>query len=139
MVDVERILQIPINNQGFNDFIAWRGTKHGRYTVKSGYYIQWKHQFGPGAGQLSLPGSPAQNHVWGILWKSKVPSKVQIFYLACLTWYYPFEVHSGKSTHWGHCSLSNMCSRCGGCQASPFRVPNSQGGLANFKYSTCDR
>jgi hypothetical protein len=49
-VDVERILQIPINNHGFDDFIAWRGTRHGMYTVKSGYYIQWKHQFGPRAG-----------------------------------------------------------------------------------------
>jgi hypothetical protein len=28
-VDVSRIMQIPINNQGFDDFIAWHYTKHG--------------------------------------------------------------------------------------------------------------
>jgi hypothetical protein len=28
--DVNRILQIPLNNHGFDDFIAWQFTKHGR-------------------------------------------------------------------------------------------------------------
>jgi hypothetical protein len=42
-VDVERILEIPLNVQGFQDFIAWHYNKNGRYTVKSGYYIQWRH------------------------------------------------------------------------------------------------
>ena len=46
-VDVNRILSIPLNSQGFEDFIAWSGTKHGKYTVRSGYYMQWRHQFVP--------------------------------------------------------------------------------------------
>jgi ribonuclease HI len=78
-VDVQRILQIPLNNQGFDDFIAWKETSHGRYTVKSGYYLQWKHHFGPNAGQFSLPGISAQNPVWRILWKLKILSKIKIF------------------------------------------------------------
>jgi hypothetical protein len=57
-VDVGRILQIPVNSQGFDDFIAWRFTKHGRYTVRSGYHLQWRHQFGPRANHLALPGGP---------------------------------------------------------------------------------
>ena len=32
-VDVFRILQIPINTHGFEDFISWHYTKHGRYSV----------------------------------------------------------------------------------------------------------
>jgi hypothetical protein len=28
-----RILQIPINDQGFDDSISWSFTKHGRYIV----------------------------------------------------------------------------------------------------------
>ena len=34
LVVVSRILQIPINNQGFEDFITWHYTKHGCYTVR---------------------------------------------------------------------------------------------------------
>jgi hypothetical protein len=45
-VDVGRIIQIPINIQGFDDFIAWSFTRHGRYTVRSGYHLQWRHNFG---------------------------------------------------------------------------------------------
>ena len=48
-VDVHRILQIPLNINGFDDFVAWNQTRHGQYTVRSGYYLQWKHQFGPRA------------------------------------------------------------------------------------------
>jgi hypothetical protein len=39
VVDVHRILQIPLHRHGFDDFIAWSETKHGRYTVRSGYYL----------------------------------------------------------------------------------------------------
>jgi hypothetical protein len=73
-LDVRRILQIPLHSQGFDDFIAWGATTHGRYTVRSGYYLQWRHQL---ATQLALPGSSATNPVWKTLWKMKVPSKVQ--------------------------------------------------------------
>jgi hypothetical protein len=32
-VDVGQILEIPLNNQGFEDFIAWNYHKNGRYSV----------------------------------------------------------------------------------------------------------
>jgi hypothetical protein len=38
-VDVNRILQIPLHNRGFDDFVAWGFSKHGRYTVRSGYHL----------------------------------------------------------------------------------------------------
>jgi ribonuclease HI len=78
-VDVGRVLQIPLNNQGFHDFIAWNFTKNGRFTVRSAYHLQWKHQFGPSAGQLALPGQAVTNPVWKIIWQLKVPAKVKIF------------------------------------------------------------
>jgi hypothetical protein len=37
-LDVSIILQIPLHNRGFEDFIAWNFLKHGRYTVRSGYH-----------------------------------------------------------------------------------------------------
>ena len=78
-VDVGRILQIPINTQGFDDFIAWGYTTDGRYTVRSGYYLEWKHKFGPNAAQLASLGASVHNPVWKGLWKLKIPSKVKIF------------------------------------------------------------
>jgi hypothetical protein len=78
-VDVWRILQIPLNNQGFSDFMAWPLTNHGRYTVRSGYHLQWRHQFGPRAAQLALPRRSALNPVWKTILKLKIPGKVKIF------------------------------------------------------------
>jgi hypothetical protein len=57
LVDVHRVVQIPLHNRGFEDFIASSFTKHGRYSVRSGYHVQWRHQFGASAGQLALPRS----------------------------------------------------------------------------------
>jgi hypothetical protein len=58
-IDVTRILQIPISTHGFQDFISWHFTKHGQYTIRSGYHLQWHHQFGPSTGQLrSLVSRP---------------------------------------------------------------------------------
>jgi hypothetical protein len=33
-LDASRVLQIPINNEGFDDIISWHFTKHGRYMVR---------------------------------------------------------------------------------------------------------
>jgi hypothetical protein len=78
-VDVQRILEIPLNNQGFDDFIAWHYNKNGKYSVRSGYHLQWKHAFGSRAGQLALPGSSATNPVSKVLWQLKIPSTCKIF------------------------------------------------------------
>jgi hypothetical protein len=78
-LDVSRILQIPLHNRGFEDFIAWNLSKNGRYTVRSGYHAQWRHQFGNPADHLPLPGSAATNPVWKCLWQLKLPSKIKIF------------------------------------------------------------
>jgi hypothetical protein len=109
-IDVRRILQIPINNQGFDDFIAWHHTKHGRYTVKSGYHLQWRHQFGPSAGQISSPGPSAINPVWKNLWKMKIPGKVKVFIWRALHGVIPLKAilanrHIGTS---GACPIRNQ-------------------------------
>jgi hypothetical protein len=78
-VDVGRILQIPLNNRGFEDFIAWGFSSNGKYSVRSGYHLQWWHQFGPSAGQLSLPGSSIHNPVWKELWQLQILSKLKKF------------------------------------------------------------
>jgi hypothetical protein len=93
-IDVHRILQIPLHNRGFEDFIAWRFTKHGKYTVRSGYHVQWRHQFGASARQLALPGSSALNPVWKSVWQLKIPSKIKKL-LAGAAWYFTAQMHHG--------------------------------------------
>jgi hypothetical protein len=85
-LDAWRILQIPLNPNGFSDFIAWALTKHGFYTVRSAFHCQWHHQFGGVAPQMSLPGASAANPVWRTLWKLQVPGKVNFFCLEDIAW-----------------------------------------------------
>ena len=78
-VDATRILQIPLNFQAFDDFIAWHLTKHGRFTVKSAYHEQWSHKY---RGQY-LPSSSSSSTMQAAIWKKQrelqVPRKIQIF------------------------------------------------------------
>jgi hypothetical protein len=76
-LDVSRILQIPINHHGFEDFVAWSFSKHGMYIVRSAYHLQWRHHFGASGRLLALPGVSATNPVWKILWKLKLSSKIK--------------------------------------------------------------
>jgi hypothetical protein len=107
-VDMGRILQIPLNVQGFEDFIAWSMTSHGHYTVHSGYYTQWKHQFGTRASQLALQGTSAINPVWKILWQLKLPSKVKIFIWRVLHGILPLKCISANQ----HIGTSGSCPIC---------------------------
>jgi hypothetical protein len=86
MVDVNRIMEIPLNNHGFDDFIAWNFSTNGQVLpptvasqIWSGYHLQWRHKFGPSASQLAIPGLAVSNPVWQIIWKLKVLKKVKIF------------------------------------------------------------
>jgi hypothetical protein len=75
-IDVNRILEIPLTNQGFDDFITRNYNKNGRYWVRSGYHLQWKFSFGARVGKLALPSSSVTNHVWKVVWGLKLPSKI---------------------------------------------------------------
>jgi hypothetical protein len=94
-VDVGHILEIPLNNQGFDNFVASNFNENGRYSVRSGSHLQWRHSFGArGEGaQLSLPGSSATNPVWRILWQLKLPSKLKKFPLAGAACDHPSKVN----------------------------------------------
>jgi hypothetical protein len=41
-IDVSRILQIPLTINGFNDFIAWNGTRSGYFSIRLAYHVEWK-------------------------------------------------------------------------------------------------
>jgi hypothetical protein len=45
-LDVGRILQIPLNVEGVDDFVAWHYTKSGTFSVRIAYHREWDHKFG---------------------------------------------------------------------------------------------
>jgi hypothetical protein len=44
-LDANRIMQIPLFGDGFDDFMAWHGTRSGLFSVRSAYHTEWRHQF----------------------------------------------------------------------------------------------
>lgn len=67
--DCHLILQIPLSTAPSNDKWIWTHEPKGVYTVSSGYKV--------------LSGSANQQHatvdIWSMIWKAKIPKKVQHF------------------------------------------------------------
>ena len=55
-VDVRRILELPLNYNAFEDFIAWHPDCRGIFSVRSAYHTQWFQTFRTHANGLAQPG-----------------------------------------------------------------------------------
>jgi ribonuclease HI len=98
-----------MNTHGFEDFIAWGFSQNGIFTVRSAYHLQWRHQFGPSAGQV-VQGSSSSNPIWRSIWKLKIPSKIKIFIWRALHGILPLKSilvnrHIGTS---GECPICQL-------------------------------
>lgn len=78
-VDVGRILQIPINNNTFEDFIAWHPERKGIFSVRSAYRVQWQRSFQAHANMIARLAGSQTLEIWRKLWKLMIPHKVSIF------------------------------------------------------------
>jgi hypothetical protein len=78
-IDVNRIIQIPLVIDGFDDFLAWHGTRTGRFSVRSAYHTEWRHAFNGVTCRSLIAGTPLNNIIWKILWKLDVSAKVKIY------------------------------------------------------------
>jgi hypothetical protein len=111
-IDVNRILQIPLNYNAFDDFLAWHGTRSGVFSVKSAYHVEWKHQFNGVTCRSLITGTSLNNPIWKILWKLQVPAKVKIYCWRIMHGIIPmkailFNRHIGTSDR---CPLCNNAS-----------------------------
>lgn len=100
-VDVNRILQIPLNYSSFEDFVAWNGSSSGFFSVRSAYHCEWNHEF---RNTNHLVGPAAPNIVWSILWKLRIPGKIKIFCWRALHGILPLKSiltnrHVGSADH----------------------------------------
>jgi ribonuclease HI len=78
LVDVKRILAIPLSNNGMEDFVSWNLTKTGIFSVRSAYHAEWESRFGHKVNG-NHDGSMREHPMWKFIWKLKVPSKVKFF------------------------------------------------------------
>ena len=108
LVDANRILQIPLNFQAFDDFVAWNLTRSGVFTVSSAYHEQWAHKFRNLLGSMSGSTSAIQAEIWKHLWDLQVPRKIQIFCWRALRGVVPlFSILANK-----HLPISDVCPVC---------------------------
>lgn len=107
-LDVERILQIPLSQQNFEDNVAWHYTKTGVFSVRSAYYCEWDDQCGSKLGQEGGQSSSMNHPVWKQVWKLKMPGKVKIFIWRCLHNAIPFRSTLANR----HIPVSGECPVC---------------------------
>lgn len=76
--DASRILAIPLSLNGMEDFVAWKFTKNGLFSVRSAYHVQWNHQSGA-QENLSRPGGSIALRTWKTMWACDVAAKIKTF------------------------------------------------------------
>jgi hypothetical protein len=59
------------------DFVAWNPAKHGTFSMRSAYQVEWEFQY----RQKIQPTSSSSNQVdvWDSVWNLKCPAKIKIF------------------------------------------------------------
>uniref|UniRef100_A0ACD5ZWQ4 Uncharacterized protein n=1 Tax=Avena sativa TaxID=4498 RepID=A0ACD5ZWQ4_AVESA len=77
----DQILQIPISRRADSDFACWPLTRHGMYTVKSGYnlarsakFLHWRSSTGQGLSSGWMEGDKQ----WRAIWRIKALGKMKI-------------------------------------------------------------
>jgi ribonuclease HI len=78
-VDANRILQIPLNVQLVEDFVAWHYTRSGTFSVRSAYHREFEHHFGQRLVRSDGQGNINTNTIWKEIWNLKIPGKIKHF------------------------------------------------------------
>jgi hypothetical protein len=110
-VDAERILRIPLPSFGQSDFIAWSLNKSGRFSVKSAYYTEWRHEYRRRVNRSDSSDRSSPHEVWKKIWNTQVPRKIQIFMWRALHGIVPCYCvlanrHIGSSVNCPVCSIN---------------------------------
>ena len=79
LVDAHRILQIPLNVQVMEDFIAWNYTRSGTFSVRSAYHREFEHTYGHRLARSDGQGNAQANTIWQVVWNLKLPGKIKHF------------------------------------------------------------
>jgi hypothetical protein len=91
-------------------FLAWQGTRSGKFSVRSAYHMEWRHQFNGITCRSLKSGTPLNSSTWKVLWNLDVSAKVKIYCWMILHGVLPlkailFRRHIGTP---GLCPICNM-------------------------------
>jgi hypothetical protein len=110
--EAEKILNIPLCYTSCNDFSAWKYTKSGVYTVKSGYYLKRLEAFHNSqsiSGKGENSDQRATSKMWNLLWSVRVPPKMKI-----ILWRMAHDcLPTGVQLKGRHIYNSDICFFCG--------------------------
>lgn len=107
-VDANAVLQIPLARFDLEDFVAWRLTKTGCFTVRSAYHLTWECQFGSRGSTTADQNMVLGNYIWAGLWELKVPAKIKIFLWKALHGAIPCRAVLANR----HFKVSGQCPMC---------------------------
>ena len=71
--------KFPLNVQVIEDFIAWKYTRSGAFSVRSAYHREWEHHHGQIICTTDGQGSVDENPVWKEIWRLRLLGKIKIF------------------------------------------------------------
>lgn len=77
LVDVQRILQIPLNVHGIEEFVAWNYTRPGTFSVCLAYLREFEHMYGLRLVRADGQGNAQVNPVWKNNWYLRIPGKIK--------------------------------------------------------------
>ncbi|KAL6189078.1 hypothetical protein ACLB2K_040468 [Fragaria x ananassa] len=110
LVDVEKILAVPLCDGNGGDVAVWHFSDDGRFSVKSGYW------FGMEMKRLEKGSSSGSGHVnsnsiniWSLIWDLLVPNKVKLFLWRACHAFLPCVERLFKRKICSH----SGCGRCG--------------------------
>ncbi|CAN1163492.1 Putative ribonuclease H protein At1g65750 [Linum perenne] len=99
--DAEEILKIPLRSTVDGDGIIWAHSKHGGYSVSSGYRMWLNNMSGFGEFEVTGP--------WKNLWNTHVPPKLKI-----MAWRLARDIIPTRDTlRQRHIQVPDQCGICG--------------------------
>ena len=69
--EAEVICRIPLSRQVVEDSMVWLHNRRGEYTIRSGYHVA--QQVLRTESWVEASNRSGWQHVWGALWKLKLP------------------------------------------------------------------
>ncbi|XP_023634308.1 uncharacterized protein LOC111829455 [Capsella rubella] len=111
--DVSLINAIPVGNYAEKDALGWHFTKHGKYTVKSGYHTA---RLVTSEGFKPVVCGPLLTPLFAKIWKVRCPRKIQHFMWQLLSGCISVAANLRRRG----INIDPSCSRCG----SPLETVN---------------
>lgn len=105
----DRILRLKPSSIGAPDRLKWLGTKHGDYTVKSGYHTAMKETTEEILEHEATPEFDWKKTVWNL----KLGPKIKMFTWKCLKGILPV----GERLVERHINVDPKCKRCGSSES----------------------